>query len=106
MGSYILSNKAVDDLSSIWNYTIGIWSDKQADKYYFMILSFCQDLANGKVAGKNYGDVENDLSGFRAGQHILFYKKISEGQIYVVRILHSRMDLKNRLKDSSQDEKV
>jgi toxin ParE1/3/4 len=99
MGSYILSNKAVDDLSSIWNYTIEIWSEKQADKYYFMLLSFCQDLADGKIVGKNYFEVESELLGFRAGQHIVFYKKIAVRQIQVVRVLHSRMDFKNRLED-------
>jgi toxin ParE1/3/4 len=99
MGNYNLSNKAVDDLSSIWHYTIEVWSEKQADKYYFMLLSFCQDLADGKVAGKNYFEVAHDLLGFRAGQHIIFYKKIDPRQIHIVRILHSRMDFKNRLQD-------
>ena len=99
MGSYILSNKAVDDLSFIWNFTIEIWSEKQADKHYFMLLSFCQDLADGKIGGKNYFEVESELLGFRAGQHIVFYKKIAVRQIQVVRVLHSRMDFKNRLED-------
>ncbi len=99
MVNYILSNKAVEDLSSIWYYTIEVWSEKQADKYYFMLLSFCQDLADGKLAGKDYFEVDIDLLGFRAGQHILFYKNIADRQIQVVRILHSRMDFKNRLQD-------
>ena len=54
MADYILTNKAVLDLSAIWEYTVDTWSEKQADKYYFMLLDSCQDLANGKVAGKKY----------------------------------------------------
>ena len=99
MGKYILSNKAVADLSSIWNYTFDEWSEKQADKYYLMLLSFCEDLANGKISGKLYIEIDKDILGFKAGQHILFYKKQNTGQILIVRILHSRMDLKNRLED-------
>jgi toxin ParE1/3/4 len=99
MGKYILTNKAADDLSTIWNYTIELWSEKQADKYYLMLLSFCQDLADGKAAGKNYFEVENELLGFRAGQHIVFYKKVDVSQVIIVRILHSSMDFKNRLQE-------
>ena len=99
MGKYILSNKAVADLSFIWIYTVDQWSEKQADKYYLMLLSFCQDLAAGKVSGKLYTEVDKDLLGFKAGQHILFYKKQHTGHILVVRILHSRMDLNSRLED-------
>jgi len=38
MGKYKLSNKAVDDLTQIWNYTFNKWSEKQADKYYNMLF--------------------------------------------------------------------
>ena len=99
MGKYIFSNKAVADLSSIWNYTVDEWSEKQADKYYLMLLSFCQELADDIIAGKSYIEVDNDLLGFKVGQHILIYKKQNTGHILVVIILHSRMELKNRLED-------
>lgn len=36
MNSYVLTNKAVEDLSSIWNYTAEEWSEVQADRYYFI----------------------------------------------------------------------
>ena len=38
MSKYILSNKAVNDLSKIWEYTYEVWSENQADKYYFELL--------------------------------------------------------------------
>jgi toxin ParE1/3/4 len=34
MANYKLTNKAVEDLTSIWEYTVKEWSEKQADKYY------------------------------------------------------------------------
>ena len=46
MANYVLTNKAVDDLSGIWNYTYDVWSEKQADKYYKMLLEYCQELAD------------------------------------------------------------
>lgn len=99
MVSYSFSKKALSDLSAIWEYTVDTWSERQADKYYFMLLTACQELADGKVSGKSYPDVQAGIAGFRTGQHILFYRKHSAGNIVIVRILHVQMDLKNNLGD-------
>ena len=47
MPGYILTNKAVEDLSTIWNYTFETWSETQADKYYIMLLNSCRDISYG-----------------------------------------------------------
>ena len=99
MAKYILTNKAIEDLSTIWNYTFEVWSEAQADKYYYMLLNSCQELADEKVYGKNYSEVGEEILGFRIGQHIIFYKKIKGNKIEIIRILHSRMDLKNRMQE-------
>lgn len=99
MASYTLTKKAVLDLSAIWDYTVETWSEKQADNYYFMLLDTCQDLANGKVSGKIYPEMNAEILGFRAGQHLLFYRKINHDKVEIVRILHTQMDLKNRIQE-------
>ncbi|MBI2284640.1 MAG: type II toxin-antitoxin system RelE/ParE family toxin [Bacteroidetes bacterium] len=97
MASFLLTNKAVQDLSAIWVYTVDTWSEKQADKYYFLLLDTCQELADGKLTGKNYPEINAGILGFRASRHILFYRKLSEVKIEIIRILHAQMDLKNRI---------
>lgn len=99
MASYILTNKAVTDLSAIWEYTVDTWSERQADKYYFRLLDSCQDLADGKVRGKSYPEINPEILEFRAGQHILFYRKLSATKIEIARILYAQMDLKNRIQE-------
>jgi toxin ParE1/3/4 len=99
MAKYTLTNKAVIDLSEIWNYTVEIWSEKQADKYYFMLLDACQELADGKVKGRHYPEINLEILGFRTGQHVVFYRKISVKEIEITRILHAQMDLKSRIKE-------
>ncbi|HEX7845436.1 MAG TPA: type II toxin-antitoxin system RelE/ParE family toxin [Chitinophagaceae bacterium] len=94
MGKYILSKKAIEDISSIWDYTFEVWSESQADKYYNMIIDCCQEIASNKISGKKYVDVAEGIYGTRIGQHIIFYRKSTKGIIEVARILHSRMDLK------------
>ena len=99
MPNYTLTKKAVEDLSGIWNYTIDRWSEQQADKYYALLVSSFVEIADNPLLGKNYNGVILELSGFRAGRHIIFYRQISKNSIEITRILHEKMDLKNRMND-------
>jgi len=97
MAKYRFTNKAVQDLEDIWSYTVKTWSERQADLYYAMLINFCQSIADNTVFGKRYDEIAKDLYGFRANKHIIFYGVISQNEIEVIRILHDRMDLKNRI---------
>ncbi len=97
MAKYELTNKAVEDLTYIWEYTFRKWSEQQADKYYNLLLNSCQDIANNPELGKNYDGVTNDLLGLKTSRHIIFYRKRVDQPIEITRILHGRMDLKNRI---------
>jgi len=99
MAKYKLTNKAVEDLSKIWDYSYEVWSENQADKYYFELLEDCQLLAENQNLGKNYTEIDNDIFGYKSGQHIIFFRKFSENEIEITRFLHSRMDLKNRIQE-------
>ena len=98
MAKYALSNKALEDLSKIWEYTYEVWSELQAEKYYYSLLDSCQDLSEGKLAGKSYTEISPEILGYKSGRHIIFYRK-TKNAIEVARILHERMDLKIRLKE-------
>lgn len=69
----------------------------QADKYYAMIKSACGEISKSSIIGRKYDKVANDLLGHRIGKHIIFYQIVSNNEIEVIRILHERMDLKNKL---------
>jgi len=99
MAEYRLTKKAEEDLNKIWNYTFDKWSEEQADNYYSMLLDFCQNIADNPVLGKYYEGIRTDLFGLKANRHIIFYRKINPGLIEITRILHERMDLKNRIKE-------
>jgi toxin ParE1/3/4 len=99
MSNTRFTNKAVFDLTQIWNYTLKNWSEGQADRYYHMLIDNCKELACNPDLGKNYYEVTINLLGFKAGRHIIFYRKISEDEIEITRILHEQMDIENRIKD-------
>ncbi len=99
MADYILTIKAVDDLLKIWDYTYKVWSEAQADKYYYRLLDSFQEVADGKISGKNYNEISADIYGFRSGQHIIFYRKLRDNRIEITRVLHNRMDLKSHIQE-------
>jgi toxin ParE1/3/4 len=99
MAEYELTNEAVEDLSGIWDYTFDNWSENQADNYYDMLLDCCQDIADNPKLGRNYDGIKPDLFGLKASRHIIFYRKSIDKPIEITRILHERMDLKNRLNE-------
>jgi len=96
MANYYLTNKAVEDLTGIWNYTYEHWSETQADTYYFLLLDSCQTIANNPNRGKKYDVVNEKILGYISNQHIIFYIIISKNEIEIVRILHGSMDLKSK----------
>jgi toxin ParE1/3/4 len=97
MAKVTLLRKAIDDLNDIWEYTFEKWSENQADKYYESIKFACKEIGSNPKIGKDYAEISKNLLGTKSGKHIIFYRIISEKEIEVIRILHERMDLKNRM---------
>jgi toxin ParE1/3/4 len=97
MSEYKLTNKAVADLSKIWEYTFEVWSEKQADKYYDELILNCAEITENSDLGKNYEGISKQLLGIKANRHIIFYRTLSEDYVEITRILHERMDLKKRI---------
>lgn len=97
MAKYYLTKKAVEDLSEIWDYTYEEWSEKQADKYYNFLLAAFQELANNPHFGRQYDSIRKELLGYKSNHHIIFFRKNSDSEIEITRILHERMDLRSKL---------
>lgn len=99
MAKFSFSNKALQDLSEIWDYTYDVWSENQADKYYNLLIGFCNQIAKKPEKGRNYRETNQNILGLKAGEHIIFYLIIDIGEIEIVRILHAKMDLGAKLSE-------
>jgi toxin ParE1/3/4 len=97
MAEFKLTNKALEDLSKIWDYTFEVWSENQADIYYEMLITNCQEIADNPHLGKNYEGIAQNLRGMKTNRHIIFYRTINQNYIEITRILHERMDLNKRV---------
>lgn len=99
MAKYFFTNKAVEDLSNIYEYTFHFWSENQADKYYEELISFCQMLSENPNIGKNYNEIASNIFGFLANRHIIFYRILYINKIEITRIIGANMDLKSRIEE-------
>jgi toxin ParE1/3/4 len=93
------TNKAVEDLTEIWNYTLKIWSESQADLYYEMLVSVCRGIASNPAFGRNYDRIAEDIFGFVVHKHVVFSKITPQDEVLIIRILHGSMDLKSRISE-------
>ncbi len=99
MSKYIISQKALDDINNIWIYTAENWSAEQANRYYNMILDEIEFIAENFETAKDFGHIRKDYCYSKVKSHLVFFRKTKHNEIEVVRVLHEKMDIKNRLID-------
>ena len=95
---YLISKKAVSDLEVIWLYTVQNWSVTQADRYYNLIFDEIHFICRNVNAGKSMGYIRKGYRAAKVKSHLIFYR-IQNNTVEVIRILHERMDIENRLND-------
>jgi toxin ParE1/3/4 len=96
--AYVITKKAVSDLEEIWLYTVEKWSIDQADRYYNLIFDEIQFICKNVNAGKSMEHVRKGYRASKVKSHLIFYR-IQNNIVEVIRILHERMDIENRLND-------
>lgn len=95
---YVISKKAVSDLEGIWLYTAQNWSVNQADRYYKLVFDEIDFICKNMKADKSMEHVRKGYRASKVKSHLIFYR-IQNNTVEVIRILHERMDIENRLND-------
>jgi toxin ParE1/3/4 len=97
MPKYKIREKAIEDLESIWLYTLDTWSEKQANNYYNLIIQEIELIAGNKSIGVSIQNIRNGYYFSRVKSHVIFY--VITEKLEVVRILNQKMDIDNKLKE-------
>jgi toxin ParE1/3/4 len=97
-GAYRITKKALADLESIWLYTCKNWSPDQADRYYSLIINEIKYICQHPQSGRDMSHVRAGYRTSKVKSHLIFYR-VQDDYIEVIRILHEKMDLENRLND-------
>lgn len=93
---YIFSKKAVTDLEEIWLYTVDKWSVSQADRYYLLIIDEIDYICKNVKSGKPMDNIRKCYRVTKVKSHLIFYRVVND-TVEIIRILHERMDIENRL---------
>jgi toxin ParE1/3/4 len=72
------------------------WSLREADRYQSMMIKEIELLAAHSKSGKDQHHIRSGYRSSKIKSHIIFYR-ILEKELEVIRILHERMDIPNRL---------
>lgn len=98
MAKYHLTNQAVSDLDSIWDYTLATWGERQADEYYNALVRTFSDIAKRPCyLDREYVEVHYGLYSRFCHKHLVFYRLADNNEVKIVRILHQRMDIDKQL---------
>ena len=97
MTEYIISEKALEDINNIWIYTAENWSVEQADRYYNLIIDEIEYIVGNLNMARDFGKIRKSYKYSKVKSHLIFFKKDKKNEIEVVRVLHERMDIENRL---------
>ncbi|MEZ2133054.1 MULTISPECIES: type II toxin-antitoxin system RelE/ParE family toxin [unclassified Sinorhizobium] len=100
MKGYVLSRAAAADLDNIWDYTFDTWGEAQADGYINDIRKACVALGSRERSGHPVDDIWPGVFKLAVNAHFLFYRVSGDGRREIVRILHKRMDVEARLRDT------
>lgn len=95
---FVISKKGVSDLEKIWLYTVEKWSVEQADRYYNLIFDEINYICKNINAGKSMEHIRKGYRASKVKSHFIFYRMVNN-TIEVIRILHERMDIENKLID-------
>lgn len=97
MSKYIINEKALEDINSIWIYTAENWSVDQADRYYNLIIDEIEYIVSNFEMAHDFEKIRKSYRYSKVKSHLVFFKKHKNNEIEVVRVLHERMDIENRL---------
>ena len=97
MAKWHLTRRAVDDLDSIWQYTVRKWSEQQADLYYNgLVAEFQMVVTAQNNFDREYTEIRKGIFGHHYRKHLIFYRKTDNGDVLIIRILHEQMDIKSK----------
>jgi toxin ParE1/3/4 len=89
-----LSQQAKEDFRDILSYTLTTWGESQLAKYRASINDTLDVILHNPSAGRP--SVKPTLKVLAVEHHRIFYRTIDD-TIYIVRILHGRMDTPRHL---------
>jgi len=99
MPKYKVAKAVRSDLRKIWRYTFVTWSEEQANTYVGDIRAAFEKIANApERVGRSYDFLIPGLRAYNVGKHLVFYTIPDADTVFIVRVLHEKIDFARNLK--------
>lgn len=95
---YRLSEVAATDIDRLLDYSIREFGVLQTESYYQGLVNCLELLDKNPDIGHSADEIRPGYSRFSHESHIIFYTQTEE-DIFIVRILHNRMDPSSHIDD-------
>ncbi|MBO3463052.1 type II toxin-antitoxin system RelE/ParE family toxin [Aetokthonos hydrillicola Thurmond2011] len=93
-----LSERAQRDYKKIQRYTRDVHGKEQVLKYAALLKGCLETITDNPMLGHWRSDIPQTHKAYNAGEHIIVYRVVAQ-TVYVVAILHSRMDFSRHLEE-------
>jgi toxin ParE1/3/4 len=102
MSGFRVSATAERRLREIHAYTHDAWGEAQADRYIHGLFAAFEDIAAGRRIGRAV-PAEFGVDGFyiRQDRHYIYWRRLSDGAVGIVTVLHERMHQIDRFRDDA-----
>lgn len=87
----VLTDDARDDLESIALFGLPVWGEAAVDAYHSEIAEVLSSLVRFPRMGHRTDELPAGVFAFSVAQHVIYYR-FDNDAIYVLRIVHNRMD--------------
>lgn len=100
MAAVRIQEAASHRLDEIYQYTRSHWGSKQADRYIIGLFEAFDKIGTHRMMSRPI-PAEFGIEGyfFRYKRHFVYWRRLSNGDIGIVTILHERMHQIDRLRD-------
>ena len=99
--SLALSEQAQVDYEDILSVTLHRWGALQYDRYAALLNEALLALQDNPSLGHRSRQLPARYRLLHVGRHLIVYR-FTAGTVYVVRILHDRMDVRQRIAESEE----
>ena len=90
---------ALKDLRGISNYTFKTWGKEQEVAYIRGLFTFFERIARNDTQNRDLSALVPECFSCKISHHLVVFRWLDDGRPEIIRILHEKMDIPQRLLD-------
>ncbi|MDD2499325.1 MAG: type II toxin-antitoxin system RelE/ParE family toxin [Geobacter sp.] len=92
-----ITRAALSDLRDISNYTFKTWGKEQEAAYIKGLFTFFERIARNDTQNRDLSMIVPVCFSCKISHHLIIFRWLDDGRPEIIRILHEKMDIPNRL---------